>query len=144
MKRNPKYEDTTVVQQDEPDIVALLVKMQQQLMNLEKKIDSLISQSSERPKPFARFDRFRRHENRDHGSSYGERSFTKAICAECHKECEVPFKPSGDRPVYCKDCFSRRKQGDFTPTHFSDKKHSRKHPGHGARKPSFRRRKERA
>lgn len=33
----------------------------------------------------------------------------KAICAECNKECEVPFKPSGDRPVYCKDCFSKRK-----------------------------------
>ena len=35
--------------------------------------------------------------------------FHKAICAECKKECEVPFKPSGDRPVYCKDCFSKRR-----------------------------------
>lgn len=35
--------------------------------------------------------------------------FHKAICAECNKECEVPFKPSGDRPVFCKDCFSKRK-----------------------------------
>ncbi|MCK5451357.1 MAG: hypothetical protein KAI70_06295, partial [Candidatus Omnitrophica bacterium] len=25
------------------------------------------------------------------------------------KECEVPFKPRDDRPVYCKDCFSKRK-----------------------------------
>ena len=33
----------------------------------------------------------------------------KATCAECHKECDVPFKPSGDRPVYCKECFSKRK-----------------------------------
>jgi len=29
----------------------------------------------------------------------------------CNKECEVPFKPSGDRPVYCKECFSKRKGG---------------------------------
>lgn len=33
----------------------------------------------------------------------------KAICADCQKECEVPFKPRGDRPVYCLDCFKKRK-----------------------------------
>ena len=35
----------------------------------------------------------------------------KAICTECKKECDVPFKPSGDRPIYCKECFSKRKDG---------------------------------
>jgi len=40
-----------------------------------------------------------------------DRQMYKATCAECKKECEVPFKPSGDRPVYCKDCFSKRKDG---------------------------------
>jgi CxxC-x17-CxxC domain-containing protein len=39
------------------------------------------------------------------------REMHKATCADCNKECEVPFKPSGDRPVYCKDCFSKRKDG---------------------------------
>ena len=24
----------------------------------------------------------------------------QAICSECDKECEVPFKPSGDKPVF--------------------------------------------
>ena len=37
------------------------------------------------------------------------REMHKVTCAECKKECEVPFKPSGDRPVYCRDCFSKRK-----------------------------------
>ena len=37
------------------------------------------------------------------------REMHKATCGECKKECEVPFKPSGDRPVYCRDCFSKRK-----------------------------------
>ena len=37
------------------------------------------------------------------------REMHKATCSECNKECEIPFKPSGDRPVYCKDCFSKRK-----------------------------------
>jgi len=32
----------------------------------------------------------------------------KATCTECRKSCEVPFKPSGDKPVYCSDCFGRK------------------------------------
>lgn len=30
-----------------------------------------------------------------------------AVCAECKKECKVPFKPRGDKPVYCKECFDK-------------------------------------
>lgn len=33
------------------------------------------------------------------------REMFKATCAECGKPCEVPFRPSGERPVYCRDCF---------------------------------------
>ena len=43
------------------------------------------------------------------GGFGGPREMHKAVCAECKKECEVPFKPSRDRPVYCRDCFSKRK-----------------------------------
>jgi CxxC-x17-CxxC domain-containing protein len=44
------------------------------------------------------------------GGGYGgPREMFKATCAECKKECEVPFKPRNDRPVYCKECFSKRK-----------------------------------
>jgi CxxC-x17-CxxC domain-containing protein len=32
-----------------------------------------------------------------------------AICAECGVETQVPFRPSGDRPVYCRDCFNASK-----------------------------------
>jgi CxxC-x17-CxxC domain-containing protein len=35
----------------------------------------------------------------------------KAVCAECKKECEVPFKPNLDRPIYCRECYSKRKDG---------------------------------
>lgn len=31
-----------------------------------------------------------------------------AICAKCGKECQVPFKPSSDKPVYCDACFSKK------------------------------------
>ena len=43
------------------------------------------------------------------GFGGGPREMHKANCADCQKECEVPFKPSGGRPVYCKECFSKRK-----------------------------------
>ncbi len=48
------------------------------------------------------------------GGGYGgpQREMHKATCAECKKECEVPFKPSGDRPVYCKECFSKRRDSN--------------------------------
>ena len=28
-----------------------------------------------------------------------------AICDKCGKECELPFKPTSRKPVYCSDCF---------------------------------------
>ncbi|MBR6030206.1 MAG: zinc-ribbon domain containing protein [Clostridia bacterium] len=34
------------------------------------------------------------------------REMHDAICANCGKECKVPFVPSGDRPVYCSECFT--------------------------------------
>ena len=43
------------------------------------------------------------------GYDRGPREMHKVICSDCKNECEVPFKPRGDRPVYCKDCFSKRK-----------------------------------
>ena len=27
------------------------------------------------------------------------------VCDKCGKECQVPFRPSGDKPVLCRDCF---------------------------------------
>jgi len=38
------------------------------------------------------------------------RELFKAKCADCSQDCEVPFKPSGDRPVYCRDCFQKHRK----------------------------------
>ncbi|PKK85456.1 MAG: hypothetical protein CVT48_05360 [Thermoplasmata archaeon HGW-Thermoplasmata-1] len=43
------------------------------------------------------------------GSFGGPREMHKAKCAECGQECEVPFKPDGDRPVYCRDCYAKHR-----------------------------------
>ncbi|MBI4497906.1 MAG: zinc-ribbon domain containing protein [Chloroflexi bacterium] len=36
------------------------------------------------------------------------REMHPAVCAQCGKQTEVPFRPRGDRPVYCSDCYSRQ------------------------------------
>ena len=46
------------------------------------------------------------------GGDRREVSMHKAICDECHKSCEVPFRPSGDKPIYCNDCFSSKREGE--------------------------------
>lgn len=38
-----------------------------------------------------------------------QREMHPATCAACGIETEVPFKPSGDRPVYCKECFAKQR-----------------------------------
>ena len=35
----------------------------------------------------------------------GPVSMTKVTCDECKKACEVPFRPTAGKPVYCNDCF---------------------------------------
>ena len=39
-----------------------------------------------------------------------QREMYTATCASCGESAQVPFKPSGDRPVYCKDCFSGQRR----------------------------------
>ena len=41
--------------------------------------------------------------------SSGPREMHKATCSECKQECEVPFKPTEGKPVYCRDCYSKKK-----------------------------------
>ncbi|MCK5107162.1 MAG: hypothetical protein KAQ83_00365 [Nanoarchaeota archaeon] len=35
---------------------------------------------------------------------------TRVTCSACGKSCEVPFKPTTSKPVYCNDCFSKTNQ----------------------------------
>jgi len=44
---------------------------------------------------------------------FGRSSLHDAVCDECKKDCKVPFRPSGDKPIYCSDCFE--KKGGRTP-----------------------------
>jgi CxxC-x17-CxxC domain-containing protein len=47
----------------------------------------------------------------DRGGDRERAEMHKATCSECSKICEVPFRPSNDKPVYCNDCFSSKREG---------------------------------
>jgi CxxC-x17-CxxC domain-containing protein len=32
-----------------------------------------------------------------------------AVCDQCGKDCRVPFRPSGDKPIYCSECFETKR-----------------------------------
>ncbi len=38
-----------------------------------------------------------------------EREMFTATCGDCGNECQIPFKPKEDRPVYCRECFQNHK-----------------------------------
>jgi CxxC-x17-CxxC domain-containing protein len=50
-----------------------------------------------------------------YGSSYGAgrgaREMFSATCSSCGQEAQVPFQPSGAKPVYCSSCFEQRGGG---------------------------------
>lgn len=49
------------------------------------------------------------------GSRGGRPQMHDAICANCGVACKVPFTPTGDRPLYCKDCFAKMGGGEKRP-----------------------------
>lgn len=64
---------------------------------------------------FKRYNKDSRFSGRDSRSSgYGrDRDYERpqlhdAVCDECGKNCKVPFKPTGNKEIFCSDCFERR------------------------------------
>ena len=45
-------------------------------------------------------------------ASSGPRQMYPATCGECGQPTEVPFLPRGDRPVYCNNCFQKRRRSE--------------------------------
>ena len=50
----------------------------------------------------------------DRGSRFGNRDerpreMHDAKCGDCGNDCQVPFRPKEDRPVYCRDCFQNHR-----------------------------------
>lgn len=50
------------------------------------------------------------------GGGYSDRpprQMFEAVCADCGQTTQVPFQPRGDRPVYCRDCFQKRRASGY-------------------------------
>lgn len=47
-----------------------------------------------------------------------DREMHKAICSDCGQECEVPFKPTEGKPVFCKECYLKNKDNSEDSNNF--------------------------
>lgn len=57
------------------------------------------------------------------GRRDSDRGTHKAVCAKCGTDCDLPFRPTGNKPVFCSDCY--RKDGSARPSsEFSDSRSS--------------------
>ena len=52
-----------------------------------------------------------------------EREMHEVTCDKCGQKCEVPFRPTKDKPVYCNDCFKKNDR-DNGPRRSSDSNNS--------------------
>lgn len=59
--------------------------------------------------PDCRSARKQRNNGNSRSGFRTQRESFPATCASCGTATQVPFKPSGDRPIYCSNCYSRKR-----------------------------------
>jgi CxxC-x17-CxxC domain-containing protein len=63
----------------------------------------------------------------------GPQTMHQAICSNCGKTCEVPFKPNGSKPVFCRECFQSNRTGSEAVR--SENNYQSRRPSYDDRKP---------
>ncbi|KND47103.1 MAG: hypothetical protein AB199_01585 [Parcubacteria bacterium C7867-004] len=62
------------------------------------------------------------------GRDFGNTETFKATCSKCNNSCDVPFRPNGKKPVFCKDCFvrddARPQTGGYEKRSYNDERPS--------------------
>jgi len=104
-------------QKNDKDVSAMMAQIQGQLAVLNQKLDSFmtkslteLAQALAASKPVVRPPVQTQASLRPTQNEFPpRRPMYAVICYECGKDCELPFKPIGNRPVYCKECFAKRK-----------------------------------
>ena len=96
-----------------PALVDVMMKVAERLELLEKKTDQMMGRLTSLPSEMRQAVQGASRQEPLHGGQapQNQRILYQAVCADCFKSCEVPFKPGPDRPVYCKACFVIRKAG---------------------------------
>ncbi|MFH0985685.1 MAG: CxxC-x17-CxxC domain-containing protein [Candidatus Omnitrophota bacterium] len=125
MAKKVKTAQKTATKDQLPDLVSGMTRLVERLEALERKTEQVLSrvgllpnelrraiQELSRPQA-AHYSQPTPRPDQSFQQNQGprERILYQAVCADCQKRCEVPFKPSGDRPVYCPECFAIRKAG---------------------------------
>ena len=64
-----------------------------------------------------------RSDKRD--SRFKKHAMHKVICDKCRQSCEVPFKPTKGKPVYCSDCFEKQEEPSYGKGKFRPRRESR-------------------
>jgi CxxC-x17-CxxC domain-containing protein len=128
MKKNAKAKKSRKNKTAEPELPGLveaMAKLVERLEGMERKMDQVLGRVSNLPAEIRRavqdsqrpqvFHPPQSSSRPDQGPTQSqgprERILHQAVCADCRKNCEVPFRPSGDRPVYCPECWAIRKVG---------------------------------
>ena len=79
--------------------------------------DSYSKRETNGRRSFKDSSRPRRNSNNFGNKNRRDFEMTKVICSSCGAECEVPFKPTSTKPVYCDKCFARK--GKDSPSRFN-------------------------
>lgn len=108
MKKSAK---SAKVPKIDPYLEGVVAKLLDRLVGLEKKLDIVIAQTAGKSAGAGGNNTNPSNNSQPKQPRYKSRTFYEAICADCHKVCEVPFRPSEDRAVYCKECFAKRRAG---------------------------------
>lgn len=66
---------------------------------------------------------FKRRDFNDRGPR-GPVEMHKAVCDNCGNECEVPFRPTSGKPVFCSNCFEKNRGSDSGRSQSFDDKQS--------------------
>ena len=49
-------------------------------------------------------------ESSDDMPQQSDRQMFTVKCSDCGKDAEVPFKPTEGKPVYCKECYKKKRR----------------------------------
>ena len=57
-------------------------------------------------------ERFRESDFERPNRNFEQRMMHESTCDKCGNKCEVPFKPTGNKPVYCSNCFRKNEYSE--------------------------------
>lgn len=60
--------------------------------------------------------------NRGNRDRRGPAEMHQAVCDKCRKDCEVPFRPTNGKPIFCNNCFQSNRGSDSRPTNFEERR----------------------